>query len=298
MSSTLIRLDWNGATITRRASDDYVNLSALVRAHNLATGEKRKIQAWYRNDDAQEFLDALAADTGRRPGIATPGALTGEATYLACGKPALIEVRHGVDTWGHPDVAIELAGWLNKALRVAINRWFRQAFEAERQQAQPKPTTRQGVLPCAVPMAEAIVARRDRNVEVSQLAAEKGVPFPLLHDARNRGLTGHSARHWRQVSGVKNWIEKADWEHQLLHSVAGQAGINAVRQLNPDVSNASDMAKAMFEAGHDFQQYAKKYNLPWQPGFMPHRVGTPRAERILAAAKEAPTQLPLSTDLP
>lgn len=291
MNSVLLRLDWNGAVITRRAADDYVNLSALVRAHNLATGQKRKIQAWYRNDDAQEFLDALAADTGRRPGIATPGALIGEATFLACGKPALIEVRHGSDTWGHPDVAVEIAGWLSKPLRIAINRWFRQEVERQQKERQQQDQlARQGILPCALPMAEAIVARRDRNVEVSRAAAAQGVPFHELHNARNVGLTGHRASHWREVSGVKNWIEKADWEHQQLHSVASQAGLNAIRQLNPDVSDASDYVDAMRSAAADLREFARKYNMPWQPRFMPHRIGTPRAERVLAASG---TQLPL-----
>lgn len=282
----LIRLDWNGATITRRASDDYVNLSAMVRAHNLATGQKRQLQAWYRGADAQEFLDALAADTGLTPGVVTPGSLAGATTKLVGEKRPLVERRNGTQTWGHPDVAVELAGWLSKPLRVAINRWFRQEVERQQQAQQ----SRQGILPCAVQMAEAIVARRDRNVEVNRTAAELELPFHELHNARNVGLTGHRASHWRTVSGVKNWIEKADWEHQQLQSVAGQAGLNAIRQLNPDVSGTDDYVDAMKTAAADLREFARKYNMPWQPRFLAHRVSTPRAERVLAAAGK---QLPL-----
>lgn len=280
--------------ITRRPTDDYVNLSALVRAHNLATGQNRKIQAWYRTDDAQEFLDVLAVDTGRQPGVPTPGVLTGEVSFVACGKPPLIEVRHGKETWGHPDVAVELAGWLSKQLRVAINRWFRQEVERQQQAAAAKPTGRQGLLPCTVPMAEAIVARRDRNVEVSRAAADLAVPFHELHNARNVGLTGHRASHWRRVSGVKNWIEKADWEHQQLQSVASQAGLNAMRHLNQEVSEPGDYVEAMQGAAADLREFAKKYGMQWQPRFLPHRIGTPRAERVLSGGKgQGAEQLPL-----
>lgn len=125
MNSALLRLDWNGAVITRRAADDYVNLSALVRAHNLATGQKRQLQSWYRSADAQEFLDALAADTGFAPGVVTPGVLKSYATTASAGSQrCLIECRNGIQTWGHPRVALCLARWLSPALEVKVDAWF------------------------------------------------------------------------------------------------------------------------------------------------------------------------------
>ena len=108
MPHDLVSRSWNDTPISRRASDGYVNATAMCKANGKRWSDFRD------SDRCYEYLEALEAKTGipvfdlvqSKRGGADPG------------------------TWVHPDVATELARWISPAFSVFVNQWFREEFEA------------------------------------------------------------------------------------------------------------------------------------------------------------------------
>ena len=94
---------YGGEVIRQRASDGYVNATAMCKACN------KEWRRYIRNEDTQQFLGALSSATGKR-------------------ASDLVLTRTGGDyttqgTWVHPQVAIHLAQWLSKEFAVKVTEW-------------------------------------------------------------------------------------------------------------------------------------------------------------------------------
>lgn len=106
-SLTLIQREVSNAVVEQRASDGYVNATALCKAAN------RKFNDYRTNASTTGFLNALAAKTG---------------IPVVEGKQSLIESRPGSPetgggSWVHPQVAINLGIWLSPEFAVQVSEW-------------------------------------------------------------------------------------------------------------------------------------------------------------------------------
>ena len=119
MNSTLTPLGlesrtWNGVEIQRRPTDGYVNATAMCKANG------KRLNDYVRLERTQEYLRALAAQTGC--GAAVAG-------IPATGKPDLVQIIQGgpphlQGTWVHPQLAVDLARWISPAFAVWMDGWF------------------------------------------------------------------------------------------------------------------------------------------------------------------------------
>lgn len=111
--SDLITRAWNGTPIARRTTDGFVNATAMCRAN-----DKRWADYW-RTDRAGEYAEALF-----------------EETQIPISQ--LVQVRHGNETWIHPQVAVDLARWISAPFAVFMDRWFLEVLEQRKtQETQP-----------------------------------------------------------------------------------------------------------------------------------------------------------------
>lgn len=116
----LLKLDWHGRSIKRRAADDWFDLTDIVQASNAHTGNRARLTKWLGNEDTQRFLRSLSKDTG------IPVSLND-----ARESPALVEQRgKGAHVWGHKLVALRLCAWLDEALEVQVYRWSERSTTA------------------------------------------------------------------------------------------------------------------------------------------------------------------------
>lgn len=118
---------WNGTPIARRASDGYVNATAICKANG------KQWNDYWRTDRATTYLKALSAETGF-PVSTLCLSLKGGA-------------RQG--TWVHPQVAVDLARWISAPFAVWMDGWFLESV----QQAAPAPV---GTTPPRLREAEVI----------------------------------------------------------------------------------------------------------------------------------------------
>ena len=102
-SLTLIKHEVNNSVIEQRASDGYINATALCKAGN------KEWAGYKRNDRTIRFLNALCAD------------------MQICMSELIQEVRGGnpldQGTWVHPKVAINLAMWVSPEFEVQVTNW-------------------------------------------------------------------------------------------------------------------------------------------------------------------------------
>lgn len=102
-SLTLIQHQVNNSIIEQRASDGYINATALCKAAGKEWG------GYKRNDRTARFFDALCSD------------------MQICMSELIQEVRGGTPsqqgTWVHPKVAINLAMWLSPEFEVKVTNW-------------------------------------------------------------------------------------------------------------------------------------------------------------------------------
>jgi hypothetical protein len=83
---------YNGQTITQR-QDGYINLTQMC----LANG--KLLADWNRLKKTKSYLQTLSEDMG-------------------IPISSIVKVEHGMQTWGHPSIAINLARWLNDKFAV------------------------------------------------------------------------------------------------------------------------------------------------------------------------------------
>lgn len=99
----LIQHDVQGSIVQQRATDGYINATAMCRAAGKMWGHYRE------NSSTKAFLVALEADIG------IP--ISGLAQSMKGGDPRL------QGTWVHPQVAVHLAQWLSPEFAVQVSKW-------------------------------------------------------------------------------------------------------------------------------------------------------------------------------
>jgi len=102
LSLNLIQHKVQNSIVEQRASDGYINATAMCKAAGKLFGHYRE------NATTKEFLDALATDIG----IPISGLVQ--------------SVKGGSDpqgTWVHPQLAIHLAQWLSPQFAVNVSKW-------------------------------------------------------------------------------------------------------------------------------------------------------------------------------
>ena len=95
-------LSLNSIPVISRKEDGYINLTALCKAG------KKEFNEWKRNKKTQAFLKVLIS-TPRIPGV----------EIIKCESGGNGE-RH---TWGHPQVAVNIAQWISPEFDVHVSKW-------------------------------------------------------------------------------------------------------------------------------------------------------------------------------
>jgi len=93
----------NSIEITTRSDDGYINLTALCRAGN------KEFKAWYKNKKTDAFLKVLSSSVR---------ILTDELLKYETGS------NENRATWGHPQVAINIAQWISPEFDVQVSKWI------------------------------------------------------------------------------------------------------------------------------------------------------------------------------
>jgi KilA-N domain len=106
----IINHEANGLQIGQRREDGYVNLTQMAQAYG------KRIDNWLRLQDTQDLLAEFERQEKLNPS---------DVRNL---KSALIIKRGKYDggTWGHPDIAIQFAQWLDKSFALQVSRWVRE----------------------------------------------------------------------------------------------------------------------------------------------------------------------------
>lgn len=112
----LISHQVQGSVIEQRASDGYINATAMCKAAG------KKIANYIENASTTEYLAELASDVG----IPTSGLMQ----VIKGGPPQL------QGTWVHPDVATHLAMWLSPKFAVMVSKWLREWLSGKATPAQ------------------------------------------------------------------------------------------------------------------------------------------------------------------
>jgi len=96
-------LSLNSIPIISRKEDGYINLTALCKAG------KKEFNEWKRNKKTQEFLKVLNS---------FPRILGNEFIKYNTGS------NHERSTWGHPQVAVNIAQWISPEFDVRVSKWI------------------------------------------------------------------------------------------------------------------------------------------------------------------------------
>lgn len=113
-SLALIQHEVNNAVIGQRASDGYINATALCQAVG------KQFKDYMANKSTMEFLNELSADTGLQIQLAEKS--------LVERKQSLVETFPGAPStgggsWVHPQVAIHLGQWASGKFAVQVSKW-------------------------------------------------------------------------------------------------------------------------------------------------------------------------------
>jgi hypothetical protein len=111
----------NGLNIGQRIEDGYINLTQMAKAY------KKRVDNWLRLKDTEDLLIQFE----RQEKLNT--------SDLRSLKPPLIIKRgkHNGGTWGHPDIAIQFAQWLDKGFALQVSRWIREWMTTGKNPIQP-----------------------------------------------------------------------------------------------------------------------------------------------------------------
>ncbi len=118
----------NGITIEQRSADGFINGTAMCVAHD------KKINDWFRSQDALELFIALAVDldsnfncgNSRNLDVSTLSATKYTEMFVGLIISRSGSPQTGGGTWLHPDLAVQLAQWCNKPFALQVSRWVRE----------------------------------------------------------------------------------------------------------------------------------------------------------------------------
>ena len=154
--------DWQGTPIQRRASDGWVNATAMCQA-----GGKRW-NNYERGERTQEYIAALQQALAAETPCAAAVALN-RATL-----PSVIEVIRGgrpelQGTWIHPRLAVDLARWISPAFAVWMDGWFLESMQQPARPPLPACATAPTPLPAPLRRGPRIHIEADSDAEAAEV---------------------------------------------------------------------------------------------------------------------------------
>ncbi|KYC42083.1 hypothetical protein WA1_18955 [Scytonema hofmannii PCC 7110] len=171
----LLTHDWNGNPITQLTTETaiakftipatYVNATQMCRAHN------KQFNDYARLDSTKTYWEALSTETG------IP--VSGLVVSIKGGNN-----KQAQGTWTHPEIAIDLAQWVNVEFRIWANRALRKLMTGEII-TTPTPATPEPV-PTLPPAPEEIAQVIDlmlgkTDLHPNLIAGVKGSAIAKLH---------------------------------------------------------------------------------------------------------------------
>lgn len=114
---TLVPHTYRGSVIQQRATDGYINATAMCRA------AEKQWSNYAQNDTAKGFLAALERSLGIPRDVIVQSILTGANDQRG--------------TWVHPHVAINLAQWLSSEFAVQVSQWVFDWMSGKMKAPQP-----------------------------------------------------------------------------------------------------------------------------------------------------------------
>jgi hypothetical protein len=173
--SKFLRIQCGGGIVIRyRKKDSYIHATGMCQAYNKLVGH------WWQNKQTQDFLKILS------PHIGIP----------ICGLVQKSRAT-GPDggTWVHPDVAVQLAMWLDNLLTIRVIQWNRKMMT--------------GDLSLVAELAELHAQLHDREVKTTVTSVPKGT-------LSASELTKLHSEHAAKVQQL---------EHSVLEATAAQAAL-------------------------------------------------------------------------
>lgn len=118
--------DVNGIAVEQRATDGFINGTAMCVAHG------KDVSDWLKTDGTWELVTALSEDLGIEP-TQSKSRKSGNSVFTRVSGtyPSLVSVKRGSPengggVWLHPDLAIQLAQWCSKPFAIQVSRWVRE----------------------------------------------------------------------------------------------------------------------------------------------------------------------------
>jgi len=180
----LITRTWNDTPISRRASDGYVNATAMCKA------EGKRWNDYVRLDRTQEYIAALTETLCGATVAGNPVTGISVIRTIQGGTPEL------QGTWIHPRLAVDLARWISPAFAVWMDGWF---LESVAQPAEPVTTTRLDEIERVFNLLSKIGPIRPAHRDILQdLVMET-----LASDTVSTGYQVTVTEAWRNVTGRK-----------------------------------------------------------------------------------------------
>lgn len=112
---TIISRLFHGIKIGQRESDGYLNVTAMAKAYELSTGQRKDVRDWLNTERSKQYLDYLSLKTGQPVSL-------------------LIQVKRGgkaQGTWVHPKLAIPFATWLSVEFEFQVSEWVEEWLTVE-----------------------------------------------------------------------------------------------------------------------------------------------------------------------
>lgn len=126
---------WQGTPIQRRASDGWVNATAMCQAGG------REWFTYARSSRSQEYIAALAGSLGSPQNCGHPssGSPQNPATVVIQSITTGPNEHRG--TWIHPRLAVDLARWISPAFAVWMDGWFLESIQYAAEPPAPAAST-------------------------------------------------------------------------------------------------------------------------------------------------------------
>ena len=208
----------NGLQIGQRRLDGYINLTQMAKAYG------KRVDNWLRLKDTKNLLEEFEYQEKLN---------NSDVSDL---KPALIVKRgkHEGGTWGHPDIAIQFAQWLNKKFALQVSRWVREWMTTGQNPIQASQTAN-NLTPENKPQALELLSELERQINLARLfrhTAHNITDQPLVSKGINRVV--HRAMH-EQGSVLNDCLGKLEDLRELIDREVAETPVQPTVTVEPPV---------------------------------------------------------------
>ena len=217
----------NGLQIGQRIEDGYINLTQMAKAY------EKRVDNWLRLKDTKDLLVEFERQEKSN---------TSDVRSL---KPPLIIKRgkHNGGTWGHPDIAILFAQWLDKGFALQVSRWVRKWMTTGKNPIRSLQTTDPTIKD--KPNAFKLLDRLEHQINHARLfrhTAHNITDQPIVSKNINRVV--HRAMH-EQGSILNDCLDKIEDLRELIESsVTKETLVKETVSVTPPAIEAQIPVKA------------------------------------------------------